>query len=90
MISDVGYFIEKTVLSLSECQQLINIFSPQLKEDKRAGLRHLMSNPKINNIATDPRLIKIAKVFLGKTAYPFRATLFDKSKQTNWLVTWHD
>jgi hypothetical protein len=26
---------------------------------------------------------------LGESAFPFRATLFDKSPQQNWLVVWH-
>jgi hypothetical protein len=31
----------------------------------------------------------IARETLGKEAFPFRATLFDKSPTANWLVVWH-
>ena len=31
----------------------------------------------------------IARQYLGGDAFPFRATLFDKSVASNWLVTWH-
>jgi ectoine hydroxylase-related dioxygenase (phytanoyl-CoA dioxygenase family) len=31
----------------------------------------------------------LAQESLGKSALPFRATLFDKSPSSNWLVIWH-
>jgi ectoine hydroxylase-related dioxygenase (phytanoyl-CoA dioxygenase family) len=31
----------------------------------------------------------IAHATLGAEAFPFRATLFDKSPSANWLVVWH-
>ena len=31
----------------------------------------------------------IARETLGGEAFPFRATLFDKSPIANWLVVWH-
>jgi ectoine hydroxylase-related dioxygenase (phytanoyl-CoA dioxygenase family) len=34
-------------------------------------------------------MIAIAKWFLGETAVPYKATLFDKSPARNWLVAWH-
>jgi ectoine hydroxylase-related dioxygenase (phytanoyl-CoA dioxygenase family) len=33
--------------------------------------------------------MNIVKAILGKDAIPFRATLFDKSPASNWLVMWH-
>ena len=33
--------------------------------------------------------MELAIVVLGAEAFPFRATLFDKSQQANWLVVWH-
>jgi ectoine hydroxylase-related dioxygenase (phytanoyl-CoA dioxygenase family) len=33
--------------------------------------------------------MQIAQHILGLGATPFRATLFDKSPQSNWLVVWH-
>lgn len=43
----------------------------------------------MRNIAEDSRLLEIARAVLGPTAIPFRATLFDKSPSSNWLVAWH-
>jgi ectoine hydroxylase-related dioxygenase (phytanoyl-CoA dioxygenase family) len=33
--------------------------------------------------------MEIARKTLGANAFPFRATLFDKSPTANWLVVWH-
>jgi ectoine hydroxylase-related dioxygenase (phytanoyl-CoA dioxygenase family) len=48
-----------------------------------------MSNPTVAALATDDRLIELAKEWLGPVAIPFRATLFEKSHSTNWLIPWH-
>jgi ectoine hydroxylase-related dioxygenase (phytanoyl-CoA dioxygenase family) len=34
-------------------------------------------------------MMKLARAVLGPDAFPFRATFFDKSPQSNWLVVWH-
>lgn len=34
------------------------------------------------------RLIETARSCLGRSAFPFRATLFDKSPHQKWLVVW--
>jgi hypothetical protein len=34
-------------------------------------------------------MIALARQVLGPEAFPFRATLFDKSPGANWLVVWH-
>jgi ectoine hydroxylase-related dioxygenase (phytanoyl-CoA dioxygenase family) len=34
-------------------------------------------------------MLAIARQFLHTEPFPFRATLFDKSAQSNWLVVWH-
>src|SRR5271156_3796717 len=41
---------------------------------------------------TNPEIAGAARFFsslLGPEAFPFRATLFDKSPVSNWLVAWH-
>jgi ectoine hydroxylase-related dioxygenase (phytanoyl-CoA dioxygenase family) len=55
----------------------------------RAGIRHALHHPAVMEIAQDPRLLDIARGTLGSGAMPFRATLFDKSPLSNWLVVWH-
>jgi ectoine hydroxylase-related dioxygenase (phytanoyl-CoA dioxygenase family) len=48
-----------------------------------------MSIPAVADFAADSRLVSIASRWLGTGALPFRATLFEKSSQTNWLIPWH-
>jgi len=55
----------------------------------RAGARHAMRDPSVAAIAHDPRLLHLAQQVIGGFAFPFRATLFDKSPDSNWLVVWH-
>jgi hypothetical protein len=55
----------------------------------KAGVRHALRHDAIRNLAADPRLLSVAGEILGNEATAFRATLFDKSPQANWLVVWH-
>jgi ectoine hydroxylase-related dioxygenase (phytanoyl-CoA dioxygenase family) len=43
----------------------------------------------VQELAHAPELISIAAEFIGSRPIPFKATLFDKSPDANWLVTWH-
>jgi ectoine hydroxylase-related dioxygenase (phytanoyl-CoA dioxygenase family) len=40
-------------------------------------------------MARDRRLVDLASAALGCPAEPYRATVFDKSPEANWLVVWH-
>ena len=55
----------------------------------RAGARNALSWPAIRTLAGDARLLALAAEMLGAPTLPFKATLFDKSARSNWLVTWH-
>lgn len=55
----------------------------------RAGARHMLGNASVAALASDSRPLEIARQVLGAEARPFRATLFDKSPTSNWLVVWH-
>src|SRR5205085_1742731 len=55
----------------------------------RAGARHALRNISVAKLAQDTRVRGIAQQILGDNARPFRATLFDKSPGSNWLVVWH-
>jgi ectoine hydroxylase-related dioxygenase (phytanoyl-CoA dioxygenase family) len=48
-----------------------------------------MANAAVAALAADSRLAAIARELLGAVASPFRATLFEKSARTNWLIPWH-
>jgi ectoine hydroxylase-related dioxygenase (phytanoyl-CoA dioxygenase family) len=55
----------------------------------RAGARHAMRSPVIAELARDARLLALVRSVLGPGALPYRATVFDKSPASNWLVVWH-
>jgi hypothetical protein len=55
----------------------------------RAGVRHVMKNITVARMARDERMMRIARAILGEGAIPFRATLFEKLPDSNWLVAWH-
>jgi ectoine hydroxylase-related dioxygenase (phytanoyl-CoA dioxygenase family) len=85
--SATGYLIACNVRSDAECEALIVELSSTIRG--RAGTRHLMKNPTVATLATDRRLLEIARNELGSQSVPFRATLFEKSGHANWLVAWH-
>src|SRR5438477_6684002 len=84
---DPGYWIEPAVLSEKECEHLIAALSNVQRS--RAGVRHPMRNPAIHGMASNDRLQALARKALGTEATPFRATLFEKSQERNWLIAWH-
>jgi ectoine hydroxylase-related dioxygenase (phytanoyl-CoA dioxygenase family) len=88
-MTDAGYSIIKNVFSSGECDTVSSELSQLRPFRGRAGVRHLMSNPRISALAYDSRLLLIASEMLGDSAIPYRATLFDKSARANWLVVWH-
>lgn len=55
----------------------------------RAGARHILASPPVSALAHDARMLAVASLWLGGPAIPFKATLFDKSLDANWLVAWH-
>ena len=55
----------------------------------RAGIRHVLGHPTVKVVAHNSRLLEMAQTVLGSAAFPFRATLFDKTPDSNWLIGWH-
>jgi len=82
-----GFKIVPDVLDAAECAALLEALEAVPRS--RAGSRHLLSCAAVSQLATDGRLTRIAKSFLDSEPFPFRATLFDKSANSNWLVVWH-
>jgi len=55
----------------------------------RAGFRHAMLFAAVRAIARCLPVKQLACEVLGPRAFPFSATIFDKSPGANWLVAWH-
>jgi ectoine hydroxylase-related dioxygenase (phytanoyl-CoA dioxygenase family) len=88
-VVDDGYAIVPQVVTAEEIRRLLSDLGQSTSLRTRAGVRHLLSNPAVAELAADPRLLGIAQSVLGSDAFPFKATLFDKSSDANWLITWH-
>jgi len=89
MTDDRGYAVRHAVIARDETAQLLEAICGAGTARTRAGARHLLNVPAVRAISEDPRLQRLAAQFVGPGPVPFRATLFDKSSASNWLVTWH-
>ncbi len=82
-----GFRIEPHVLKAAECDSVLAALDDMPRS--RAGARHVLSVPAVSALACDARLAGLARSFLGTEPFPYRATLFEKSADSNWLVVWH-
>jgi ectoine hydroxylase-related dioxygenase (phytanoyl-CoA dioxygenase family) len=88
-VANDGFAIIPGVVSECEIADLRAVLDRSELRRSRAGMRHALRNAGVAALARDSRLIAMAQEVLGTAALPFRATLFDKSRTSNWLVVWH-
>jgi ectoine hydroxylase-related dioxygenase (phytanoyl-CoA dioxygenase family) len=55
----------------------------------RAGQRHLIDHAAVIRLVREERVANAVMQLLGANAFAFKATLFDKTNEANWLVAWH-
>jgi hypothetical protein len=84
-----GFEVVPQVLDRHDVGGIAERLQTNMLERSRAGARHVIHHPAVNQVAHDPRLLSIARRFLRADPFPFRATLFEKSARNNWLVVWH-
>ncbi len=88
-VEEQGFAIIPAVLADRDTSKLEQAFTSADVPRRKAGVRHALKYSAVAEIAHDERLLEIARRVLGTGAVPFRATLFDKSPNSNWLVVWH-
>jgi ectoine hydroxylase-related dioxygenase (phytanoyl-CoA dioxygenase family) len=88
-IQEQGFGIIPSVLAQQDVDDLLEVLSQANLPRSRAGVRHAMKLAAVAAMARGSRLLEITQQILGSSAFPFRATLFDKSPTANWLVVWH-
>ncbi|MGA2421937.1 MAG: phytanoyl-CoA dioxygenase family protein [Candidatus Acidiferrum sp.] len=88
-LEELGIAIEHEVIPERDIGGLLEEIAQCDASRSRAGIRHAMRHRAIAQFAEDVRLLHLAREVLGRGAFPFRATLFDKSPASNWLVGWH-
>lgn len=84
-----GFEIVEGVFTRTEMSDFIAVLDASPLARSKAGARHLLGIAAVRALASDRRLTEMAETFVGSEAAPFRATLFDKSSESNWLVVWH-
>ncbi len=89
VIRDAGFAILPALFSHEYLDQLLQEIDESTPRRSRAGIRHALSLSPVMAVAREPQMIELAREILGSEAFPFRATLFDKSPAANWLVVWH-
>jgi len=83
-----GFDIIPDIFSATQMDRLLAQLQESILPRSRAGIRHALRHPSVAAIARG-RLLELAERVLGCETIPFRATLFDKSPRSNWLVVWH-
>ena len=84
--AEPGFVVHDAVLSPAEVTALAGCFAP---DDQRAGDRDGLDHPAVRAIAGSASVRALVEPWLGPGAIAIRATLFDKTPATNWLVAWH-
>jgi hypothetical protein len=88
-MNPAGFQITEDVLSPEVCETLIHELSSGPCVQSRAGMRHLLRHPAVASFSRREELLAIARDWLGAAPVPYRATLFEKSGDRNWLVVPH-
>ncbi len=88
-LNQLGFEIVPQLFDHGIMNSLIRSLETSPLRHSRAGIRNAFQIDSVRELASDARLIGFARNILGKNATPFRATLFEKSFHSNWLVVWH-
>jgi ectoine hydroxylase-related dioxygenase (phytanoyl-CoA dioxygenase family) len=88
-IIEKGFAIIPNVFDADEISRTNDLLCETSLRRSKAGIRHALAEPAVVTLASDARLLSIGQEILGPSAIPFRATIFDKSRLSNWLVVWH-
>ena len=84
-IEEQGFAVVPKVLSKAEREELIE----QLGPASGAGRRGILELAPIAKLSRSDRLLSLVRPHLSAQPRPVRAIYFDKTAETNWLVTWH-
>jgi ectoine hydroxylase-related dioxygenase (phytanoyl-CoA dioxygenase family) len=84
-----GYGITEVMFDRTRLDSLGEGLKTTTIPRSRAGMRHMMKVPAVSEIANSEEMLDLASSALNEKGVSFRATLFDKSPSSNWLVAWH-
>ncbi|MBS0308880.1 MAG: phytanoyl-CoA dioxygenase family protein, partial [Proteobacteria bacterium] len=85
-----GYAIVPSVLTQNEISLLANEPSFQLQNNAPVGIRSIVQKSiAAHALAHSPAIRSLVEPVLGAKARLVRSILFNKNRDTNWNVTWH-
>lgn len=84
-IAEQGFAVVPQVLSKTEREKLIDHLGPACG----AGRRDILELAPIAKLSRSDRLLNLVQPHLSAQPRPVRGIYFDKTADTNWLVTWH-
>ena len=84
-----GFEIVPRLFETEVLLSIISALNDSTLRHGRAGIRNAFQIEAVRSLASEERLMVLPREILGANAIPFRATLFDKSPRSNWLVVWH-
>src|SRR5438105_9746965 len=85
IVNTFGFLTVPDVLSPPEVSKLLST----LGEVATAGVRGMLRIPAVAQIARSEKFLDLARPHLAADVRPVRAIYFDKSADSNWVVSWH-
>ena len=86
-LEEAGYQVADLALSMGQCEQAAS--SIPGVSGGRAGVRDLIQHPTVVRLLAHKRLAELLWSVIGRDLVAVKATLFDKTPDTNWRVRWH-
>lgn len=83
-----GYALAKITLDPAQCDYLSSAL-PSVVGAGRAGVRNLISHPTVAALLHHEGLGTSLWSFVERELVAVKATLFDKTQESNWRVQWH-
>ncbi len=66
-----------------------NSLAAEFEELQGAGSRHLIDQRAVRSLVECSQIAELVREILGRGSFAYKATLFDKNTDANWLVAWH-
>jgi ectoine hydroxylase-related dioxygenase (phytanoyl-CoA dioxygenase family) len=83
-----GYALADMVLTEHQCAHIAASL-PTLPDAGRGGVRNLLGHPTVAALLSHERLGRFLWSAIGRELVAVKATLFDKTGESNWRVQWH-
>ncbi|HTV58039.1 MAG TPA: phytanoyl-CoA dioxygenase family protein [Verrucomicrobiae bacterium] len=88
-VNEQGFAVVPEVLSRRVVLEFLETLQHIPIRRTRAGIRHALACSAVADFVHREEIMGMAREILGPGALPFRASLFEKSPEANWLVAWH-